>query len=92
MVKENVISGENATALFNRQKKNDCYALFSIDRVGLKLSHAGRLKQNFLRNACSDYLDVTVFAADLSWAYAFTHENGIYGPYFYRRKKKDLPL
>lgn len=69
------ISGESALAEFRKQKSPE-YVVLSNDRDEA-------FTTDVLPEKCS-FSDFYVFPPNLAWSMAFTHEDGLLGPYFAR--------
>ena len=80
---------ENPTEEFNKLRKKNCTLVFEANKnFAVKLKNAEKLDEQSIIDLCNHvagWCDFVITADDFSWAYSRTHEDGLCGPYFYRK-------
>ncbi|SDN62550.1 DUF4275 family protein [Alkalicoccus daliensis] len=77
------LTGKEARAAFNQQKKKKCFLFYQEEKSAFFLDNASALEDTDIVNKLNGFIDVYIVSADFKWTYVITHETE-FGPYFYK--------
>ncbi|MFC0472486.1 DUF4275 family protein [Halalkalibacter kiskunsagensis] len=80
--KKDCLVGEKAEDVFNNQPKNNCYVFYQHSDYVLFLDNSSLFNTDDLINET----DIYIVDKGFNWTYVQTHETGLCGPYFSRKR------